>query len=133
MQLMLESGYSKQAVSLYLDAINVGSIKDPSVVTTYRGACGDVIKLYLKIDAENKISDAKFYYIGCPGCASSTSAMTKLITRKTLEEAKKLSIKVILDELEGLPKGKLDCPQLSVRTLRKAIAEYEKMQGRFEL
>lgn len=133
MQLMLESGYSKQAVSLYLDAINVGSIKDPSAATTYRGACGDVIKLYLKIDAENKISDAKFYYIGCPGCASSTSAMTQLITGKKLEEAKKLSIEAILRELEGLPKGKLDCPQLSVRALRKAIAEYEKMQGRFEL
>ena len=133
MQLMLESGYSKQAVSLYLDAINVGSIKVPSVVTTYRGACGDVIKLYLKIDAKNKISDAKFYYVGCPGCASSTSAMTQLITGKTLKEAKKLSIKEILKELEGLPKGKLDCPQLSIRTLRKAIAEYAKMQGRFEL
>jgi nitrogen fixation NifU-like protein len=133
LQLMVESGYSSRAIQLYVDNVNVGKLENPTVATTFLGSCGDLIKLYLKINEKNVIEDAKFYYLGCPGSASSASAMTTLLKGKTIDQAKKIIGDDILAELGGLPKSKLDCTTLSIRTLRKAIAEYEKLTGRLEL
>jgi nitrogen fixation NifU-like protein len=125
LKLLEESGYSKEAIEFYVDKINVGILKNPDVVQTYAGPCGDVIKLYLKIN-NGVIEDAKFYYLGCPGSAASTSAMTLLVKDKTIEEAKKITENDVLDKLGGLPKAKLDCPKLAITTLQKTVAEYEK-------
>ena len=123
---MLEkSGYSEKAIKYYEDRINVGTIGNADVVLGYTGPCGDTIKLYLEVDADSRIRDAKFLYLGCPGLASSVSMLTRLIKGKTIEEAKKISEHDIVSELEGLPKSKLDCPKLAVTTLQKAIAKYE--------
>lgn len=127
-----ESGYSKKAVGLYANSVNVGAIDNPDVVTTYRGPCGDVIKLYLEIDRTGVIQNAKFYYAGCPGVATSASALTELVRGRTVGKAKKTTEEDLLKELGGLPKTKLDCPKLAVATLRKAISEYEKTKGRSE-
>ena len=126
LKLLEESGYSKKAIELYVDKVNMGVIKKPDVVETHVGPCGDVIKLYLKVDKDGIIEEAKFYYLGCPGSASSASAMTNLLKGKTIHEAKKLTEEDILKELGGLPKPKLDCPKLAITTLRKAIEQYEK-------
>jgi nitrogen fixation NifU-like protein len=133
LKLMIESGYSNKAIELYENNVNVGKLKNPTVVTTFLGSCGDLIKLYLKINEKNIIEDAKFYYLGCPGSASSASAMTTLLKGKTIDQAKKMTGDDILMELGGLPKAKLDCTKLSIKTLRKAIAEYEKLRGRLEI
>lgn len=133
LKLLGESGYSKKAIELYVNKVNVGELENPDVVTTYFGLCGDLIKLYLKIDKKGIIEDAKFYYLGCPGSASSASAMTELVKGKTVDQAKKITEDDVLNELGGLPKTKLDCPMLAVKTLRKAIAQYEKMKGRSEI
>lgn len=131
--MMVESGYSNKAIELYVNNVNVGKLSNPTVTTTFLGSCGDLIKLYLKINEKNIIEDAKFYYLGCPGSASSASAMTTLLKGKTVDQAKKITGNDILAELGGLPKSKLDCTALSIKTLRKAIAEYEKRQGRLEI
>ena len=128
LKLLEESGYSKKAIELYVDKVNMGVIKKPDVVETHVGPCGDVIKLYLKVDKDGIIEEAKFYYLGCPGSASSASAMTNLLKGKTIYEAKKLTEEDILKELGGLPKPKLDCPKLAITTLRKAIEQYEKKE-----
>ena len=133
LKLLAESGYPKKAIELYVNSVNVGSLDNPTVVTTYLGPCGDLIKLYLKIDKKGRIEDVKFYYLGCPGSASSASAMTELVKGKTVDQAKKITEDNVLNELGGLPKTKLDCPRLAITTLRKAIAEYEKMKGRSEI
>ena len=133
LKLMQESGYSKKAISFYVNNVNVGQLENPTVVTTFLGSCGDLIKLYLRINENNIIENAKFYYLGCPGSASSASAMTTLLKGKTIFQAKKITGDDILMELEGLPKSKLDCTKLSIKTLRKAIAEYEKLRGRSEI
>jgi len=130
---MVESGYSSKAIKYYVDNVNVGKLENPTVVTTFLGPCGDLIKLYLKINKENLIEDAKFYYLGCPGSASSAAAMTTLLKGKTINQAKKMTGNDILKELGGLPKSKLDCAMLSIKTLRKAIAAYEKLRGRLEI
>ena len=126
LELLEEAGYSKKTIELYANKVNVGVIKSPDVVFAYTGPCGDVIKLYLKMDENDVVEDARFQYLGCPGSASSASAITRIVKGKTPEEAKKITEDDVLRELEGLPKQKLDCPKLVVTALRKAIAEYEK-------
>jgi NifU-like protein involved in Fe-S cluster formation len=133
LKLMIESGYSKKAIELYVNNVNVGKLENPSVFTTFLGPCGDLIKLYLRINRRNVIVEAKFYYLGCPGSAASASAMTTLLKGKTVNRAKKMTEDDLLIELGGLPKSKLDCAKLSIKTLRKAIAEYEKQEGRSEI
>ena len=133
LKLMVESGYSNKAIELYVNNVNVGTLENPTIASTFLGSCGDLVKLYLKINENSIIEDAKFYYLGCPGSASSASAMTVLLKDKTIDQAKNMTGDDILTELGGLPKSKLDCTELSIKTLRKAIAEYEKMKGRFDI
>jgi len=133
LKLMAESGYSKKAIEFYVNKVNVGTLETPSVVTTFLGPCGDLIKLYLEIGEKDIIDDAKFYYLGCPGSAASASAMTTLLKGSTVKQAKKMMEDDIINELGGLPKLKHDCATLSIKTLRKAIAEYEKQKGRLEI
>ena len=133
LKLMVESGYSKKAIELYVNNVNVGTLEKPSLVTTFLGSCGDLIKLYLRINGRDVIEKATFYYLGCPGSAASASAMTTLLKGKTLNQAKKMTEDDIMMELGGLPKSKRDCANLSIKTLRKAIAEYEKQKGRSEI
>jgi nitrogen fixation NifU-like protein len=133
LRLMKQSGYSEKAIELYVNNVNVGKLVDPSVVTTFLGPCGDLIKIYLKINKKDIIDEAKFYYLGCPGSAASASAMTTLLKGMNISNAKKMTENDIIMELGGLPKSKLDCTKLSLNTLRKAIAEYEDPKGRSEL
>ena len=126
LELLEESGYSKKDIQLYMGKVNMGAMVNPDVVQTYLGPCGDVVKLYLKINRKGIIEDAKFYYLGCPGSAASASAMTDLVKGKTIEQAKKISEEDLLKELEGLPKQKLDCPKLAIKMLQKVLAKYKK-------
>ena len=130
LRLMVESGYSSKATQLHVDNVNVGKLDNASVVTTFLDPCGDLIKLYLKINEKTVNEDAKFHYLGCPSSAPSASAMTTLLKGKTVEQAKMMVRNDILTELSGLPKYKLDCTTLSIKTLRKALAKYEKLRGR---
>jgi NifU-like protein involved in Fe-S cluster formation len=119
LKLMVESGYSTKAIELYVNSVNVGTLQNPSIVTTFLGPCGDLIKLYLRIDERDVIEEAKFYYLGCPGSAASASAMTTLLKNKTVNQAKKLTENDILVELGGLPKSKRECATLCLKTLRR--------------
>jgi nitrogen fixation NifU-like protein len=132
LRLLEKSGYSERAIQLYVDKVNMGVIRNPDIVETHTGPCGDVIKLYLKVDKNGLIEDVKFHYLGCPGSAASTSAMTLLVKGKTIEEAKELTEDDILRELEDLPKPKTDCPKLALTTLRNAITKYMKKKARRE-
>lgn len=133
LKLMAESGYSKKAIDLYVNKVNMGPLENASVITTFLGQCGDLIRLYLQISNRDKIENASFYYLGCPGSAASASAMTTLLKGMTVKQAKQLVENDIVKELGGLPKSKNDCATLSIKTLRKAIAEYEKQKGRSEI
>jgi NifU-like protein involved in Fe-S cluster formation len=128
LKLMAESGYSEKAIDLYVNNVNVGMLENPDTVSTFLGPCGDLINLYLKFGKKDKIEDAKFYYLGCPGSAASASAMTTVLKGKNINQAKKITENDILIETDGLPKSKLDCATLAIKTMRKAIAEYEKQK-----
>jgi len=129
LRLLKESGYSKKAIELYAHRINVGVVGAPDIAETHAGPCGDVIRLYLKVDKNDIVKEAKFYYLGCPGSAASASAMINLVKGKTIHAAKKITESDILNELGGLPKPKLDCPKLAITALRKALVRYEKRKA----
>lgn len=125
LRLLKEAGYSDKAIELYSDRVNVGVIENPDVALIYEGFCGDSLKLYLKI-TDNVIEDAKFQYLGCPASAACGSTMTKIVKGKTLADAKKITEKDILAELNGLPGDESHCAELAIKTLHKTLMKYEK-------
>jgi nitrogen fixation NifU-like protein len=126
LELLRESGYSDKAIELYVNKVNVGVLEKPDIVETYTGPCGDVVRLYLVLDEKHFIRDAKFQCLGCPGVATAASAITNLLKGKTIEDARKINESNVFNELGGLPDPKIDCIELVMRTLRKAIASYER-------
>jgi nitrogen fixation NifU-like protein len=124
--LLKEAGYSRNAIELYGNRINVGTIENADVALAYTGPCVDTTKLYLKINDQNKIEDAKFQYLGCPASAVCGSILTQIAKGKTLQEAKEITEEEILKELSGLPSDECHYAELVVTALRKTIKKYER-------
>jgi len=124
-ELLKEAGYSRNAIALYGNRVNVGIIENADVALAYTGLCGDTTKLYLKINDQNKIEDAKFQYLGCPASAVCGSIVTQIAKGKTLQAAKEITEEEILKELGGLPGDECHCAELVVTALRKTIKKYE--------
>ena len=124
-ELLKEAGYSRNAIELYGNRVNVGIIENADVALAYTGLCGDTTKLYLKINDQNKIEDAKFQYLGCPASAVCGSIVTQIAKGKTLQAAKEITEEEILKELGGLPGDECHCAELVVTALRKTIKKYE--------
>ena len=116
---------------------NVGEIEDANGVGMVGNAkCGDIMKMYLKIDENDVIVDCKFKTFGCGAAIATSSMATELIKGKTIEEALKLTNSVVVEALEGLPPVKVHCSVLAEEAVRSAIADYYKRIGRpidFEL
>jgi NifU-like protein involved in Fe-S cluster formation len=124
-ELLKEAGYSRNAIDVYGNRVNVGIIENADVALAYTGLCGDTTKLYLKINDQNKIEDAKFQYLGCPASAVCGSILTQIAKGKTLQAAKEITEEEILKELGGLPGDECHCAELVVTALRKTIKKYE--------
>ena len=121
--------YSKQLIDHYEKPRNVGSMdkKDPTVGTGLVGApaCGDVMKLQIKVDDETKmITDAKFKTFGCGSAIASSSLVTEWVKGKTTDEAKEIKNTSIANEL-ALPPVKIHCSVLAEDAIKAAIKDYE--------
>jgi len=123
LELMRNCGYSEKVIEYFRNKVNMGRMENPDWVSKYTGSCGDTLEIYLKIN-NGVIEDAKFLYVGCPPVGASASAITNMVKNKSLEEAKKLTEKDVLENLGGLPESKLDCIKLTLTAMRQAIAEY---------
>lgn len=123
--------YTKKVLEHFMHPHNVGKLKNPDAVATEGSpACGDVVKLYLKVDEKTKqIEDIKFESYGCASNIATGSIITDLAIGKTLEEAKKLNWKSAAEALGGLPAVKVHCAVLAVDALRTAIENYEHQHG----
>lgn len=125
-------GYSEKVIDHFTNPRNVGRLEDADVTAKVGSvACGDLIKLYLKIDEKTeRIEKITFESYGCAANIATSSMLTELAKGKTLEEARKITFKDIAEELGGLPKTKLHCAVLSKAGLDAAISKYYAMKGK---
>ena len=120
--------YSDKVLDHYENPRNVGSFdkEDKSVGTGMVGApaCGDVMKLQIKVDDNNIITDACFKTYGCGSAIASSTMFVEMLKGKTIEEAKQIKDKDIADALE-LPAIKIHCSVLAEEGIHRAIADWE--------
>ncbi len=124
--------YSEKVIDHYENPRNVGSMdkNDPSVATGMVGApaCGDVMKLQLKISDEGIIEDAKFKTYGCGSAIASSSLVTEWVKGKSIDEAGKIKNTAIAEEL-ALPPVKIHCSILAEDAIKAAIEDYKAKNG----
>jgi nitrogen fixation protein NifU and related proteins len=124
--------YSDKVLDHYENPRNVGSLDkdDPSVGTGMVGApaCGDVMRLQIKVNEAGVIEDARFKTYGCGSAIASSSLLTEWVKGKTLTEASQIKNQEIADEL-ALPPVKVHCSVLAEDAIRAAINDYAKKQG----
>ena len=129
--------YSNKVLDHYENPRNVGSLdkNDPNVGTGMVGApaCGDVMKLQIKVNEETGIiEDAKFKTYGCGSAIASSSLVTELLKGKTLDEASTIKNSAIAEEL-ALPPVKIHCSVLAEDAIKSAIADYTKKKTQKEI
>lgn len=123
---MPQGPYSDTVMDHFMNPRNMGEIENADAIGEVGNpVCGDVMKLYLKIEDE-RIVDAKFKTFGCGAAIASSSITTELIKGKTLDEALQLSSETVIEALGGLPPAKQHCSVLSEDVLRVAIEDYRK-------
>ena len=124
--------YSDKVVDHYEHPRNVGTLdkNDPGVGTGLVGApaCGDVMKLQIKVSAEGIIEDAKFKTFGCGSAIASSSLVTEWVKGKSLDEAASIKNTEIAKHL-ALPPVKIHCSVLAEDAIKAAVADYRKKQG----
>lgn len=117
--------YSEKVLEHFKNPHNVGKLDDADGIGTVGNrACGDVMKLYIKV-ADNRIVDIKFETMGCAAAIATSSIITDLAKGKTIEEALKITKNDIVEELEGLPPVKVHCSLLAIDALHAAIQDYQ--------
>lgn len=124
--------YSEKVIDHYENPRNVGSMdkEDPNVATGMVGApaCGDVMKLQLKITDDGVIEDAKFKTYGCGSAIASSSLVTEWVKGKTVEEAGEIKNTAIAEEL-ALPPVKIHCSILAEDAIKAALEDYRSKNG----
>lgn len=117
--------YNDRVVKEFSNPQNVGEMKDANAVGTVGNAtCGDIMKIFMKINENDVIEDVSFQTFGCAAAIATSSVATTMIKGKTVEEALKITNKQVVDELGGLPAQKLHCSVLAEEAIKEAINNY---------
>jgi nitrogen fixation NifU-like protein len=127
---MAQLPYSEKVMDHFMNPRNVGDIPDASGIGTVGNpVCGDVMKMYLKIENDT-IVDVKFKTFGCGAAVATSSMVTEMVKGKTIDEALKISNKAVAEALGGLPAIKMHCSVLAEQALKSALVDYYKRQGK---
>jgi len=116
--------YSEKVMDHFTDPRNVGVIENADGIGEVGNAkCGDIMKIYLKIENEI-IVDVKFETFGCGSAIASSSMATEMIKGKSIHEALQLSNRAVAEALDGLPAHKLHCSVLAEEAIKNALKDY---------
>jgi nitrogen fixation NifU-like protein len=126
--------YSAKVMDHFMHPRNVGEIADADGVGTVGNAvCGDIMRMYLDIDENGIIQDAKFKTFGCGAAVATSSMATELVRGKTIQEALLVTNKAVAEALDGLPPVKIHCSLLAEQAIHAALWDYaEKHNIRIE-
>ena len=117
--------YSEKVMDHFQNPRNVGEIENASGVGTVGNAkCGDIMRIYLDIDDNQVIKDAKFKTFGCGAAVATSSMATELVIGKTVQEALKVTNKAVMEALDGLPPVKVHCSLLAEEAIHSALWDY---------
>ncbi len=123
--------YNETVMEHFMNPHNVGEIDNPDGKGTYGSpVCGDMMQITIKVDDNEKITDAKFKTFGCGSAIASSSMATDMIIGMGVEEALDLSNKKIVEELGGLPPAKVHCSVLAEHAIKSAIYDYATKYGK---
>ena len=123
--------YSEKVMDHFRNPRNLGKLEDADGIGEVGNAkCGDIMKIYLKVDDESQvITDVKFNTFGCGSAIATSSIATEMIKGKPLEEALKLSNRAVVEALDGLPPQKIHCSVLAEEAVKAAIRDYYEKNG----
>jgi len=119
--------YTKILKENFLNPKNMGKIKNPDATAEIGNpTCGDIMNIYLRIEEKTKIiKEIKFETFGCAAAIATSSMLTQLAKKRTIEKAKKITINDIEKKLGGLPNVKVHCASMAIKALKEAIKNYE--------
>ena len=123
---MAAGPYSEKVMDHFMNPRNVGEIEGADGVGEVGNpACGDMMRLYLKIDG-GKVVDAKFRTFGCGAAIASSSMLTEMIKGKSVDEARAITNQHVADALDGLPAVKIHCSVMAEQAVKSALDDYTK-------
>ena len=122
--------YSEKVMDHFQNPRNVGEMENPSGVGTVGNAkCGDIMRMYLDIDENGIIKEAKFKTFGCGAAVATSSMATELVAGKTVQEALEVTNKAVMEALDGLPPVKVHCSLLAEQAIHAALWDYAQKNG----
>ena len=122
--------YSEKVMDHFRNPRNGGQIDDADGIGEVGNAkCGDIMRMYIKVDENRTITDIKFNTFGCGSAIATSSMATEMIKGKTIDEALALSNKAVVEALDGLPTHKIHCSVLAEQAVRAAVKDYYDRKG----
>ena len=122
--------YSEKVMDHFQNPRNMGEIEDASGVGTVGNAkCGDIMRIFLDIDEDGIIREARFKTFGCGAAVATSSMATELVKGKTVQEALQVTNKAVMEALDGLPPAKVHCSLLAEEAIHAALWDYAQKQG----
>jgi nitrogen fixation NifU-like protein len=122
--------YSQKVMDHFSNPRNTGELADANGIGEVGNAvCGDIMKMYLKINDDKIIEDVKFKTFGCGAAVATSSIATEMIKGKSIDQALQLSNKAVIEALDGLPPAKIHCSVLAEQAVKAALSDYYRRQG----
>ncbi len=122
--------YSDKVMDHFQNPRNVGKLEDADGIGEVGNAkCGDIMRMYIKVDDNGIITDCKFNTFGCGSAVATSSMATELIKGKSVKEALELSNQAVVEALDGLPPQKIHCSVLAEEAVRAAVKDYYDRNG----